>query len=175
MITVIRTATAFPGMTGEAVSWAREIAAAVKRVTGKEQIVATSFAGMLADIAWIGHYDSVGPIRRVSHKSHSRPSIRRIAQKGSKPVCSWQRSRSDLETRISGTGLGCAARALKRHPSSNSRKPIRNTWTLGLLLSLRRFDRNWPKAMRTRVRGPVQKDASGISSQHSFCWNPKDF
>jgi len=60
MITVIRTATAFPGMTGEAVSWAKEIAAAVKRVTGKEQIVATSFAGMLADIAWIGHYDSVG-------------------------------------------------------------------------------------------------------------------
>ena len=60
MITVIRTATAFPGMTGEAVSWAKEIAAAVKRVTGKEQIVATSFVGMLADIAWIGHHDSVG-------------------------------------------------------------------------------------------------------------------
>jgi hypothetical protein len=32
----------------------------VKRVTGTEQIVATSFAGMLADIAWIGHYDSIG-------------------------------------------------------------------------------------------------------------------
>ena len=47
-------------MTGEAVSWAKEIAAAVKRVTGKEQIVATSFAGMLADIAWIGHYNTVG-------------------------------------------------------------------------------------------------------------------
>jgi hypothetical protein len=60
MITVIRTATAYPGMTGEAISWAREIAAAVKRVTGKEQVVATSFAGMLADIAWIGQYDSVG-------------------------------------------------------------------------------------------------------------------
>ena len=27
MITVIRTATAFPGMTGEALSWAKEIAA----------------------------------------------------------------------------------------------------------------------------------------------------
>ena len=37
MITVIRTATAFPGMTGEALSWAKEIAALVKRVTGKEQ------------------------------------------------------------------------------------------------------------------------------------------
>jgi hypothetical protein len=60
MITVIRTVTAYPGMTGEAVSWAKEIAATVKRVTGKEQVVSTSFAGMLADIAWIGQYESVG-------------------------------------------------------------------------------------------------------------------
>ena len=60
MITVIRTATAFPGMTGEAIAWAKEIAALVKRVTGKEQFVCTSFGGMLAEIAWIGQYDSVG-------------------------------------------------------------------------------------------------------------------
>jgi hypothetical protein len=60
MITVIRTATAFPGMTGEAIAWAKEVAALVKRVTGKEQFVCTSFGGMLADIAWIGQYDSVG-------------------------------------------------------------------------------------------------------------------
>ena len=60
MITVIRTATAFPGMTGEALSWAKEIAALVKGVTGKEQIVCSSFGGMLAEIAWIGQYDSVG-------------------------------------------------------------------------------------------------------------------
>jgi len=57
---VIRTVTAYPRMTGEAIAWARDIAATVKRVTGKEQVVATSFAGMLADIAWIGQYDSVG-------------------------------------------------------------------------------------------------------------------
>ena len=60
MITVIRTATAFPSMTSEAVAWAQEVAALVKRVTGKEQFVCTSFGGMLADIAWIGQYDSVG-------------------------------------------------------------------------------------------------------------------
>jgi hypothetical protein len=48
MITVIRTATAFPGMTGEAIVWANEVAALVKRVTGKEQFVCTSFGGMLA-------------------------------------------------------------------------------------------------------------------------------
>ena len=60
MITVIRTATAFPGMTGEAVSWAKEVAGLVKRVSGKEQIVCSSFGGMLTEIAWIGQYDSVG-------------------------------------------------------------------------------------------------------------------
>jgi hypothetical protein len=37
-----------------------QIAALVKRVTGHEQIVCSSFAGMLADIAWIGQYESVG-------------------------------------------------------------------------------------------------------------------
>ena len=60
MITVIRTATAFPSMTSEAVAWAQEVAALVKRVTGKEQFVCASFGGMLAEIAWIGQYDSVG-------------------------------------------------------------------------------------------------------------------
>ena len=60
MITVIRTATAFPGMTGEAIAWAKEVAALVKHVTGKEQFVCSSFGGMLAEIAWIGQYDSVG-------------------------------------------------------------------------------------------------------------------
>ena len=60
MITVIRTATAFPGMTGEAIAWAKEVAALVKRLASKEQFVCTSFGGMLADIAWIGQYDSVG-------------------------------------------------------------------------------------------------------------------
>jgi hypothetical protein len=59
MITVIRTVTAFPGMMGEAISLA-EVAALVKRVTGKEQFVCSSFGGMLAEIAWIGQYDGVG-------------------------------------------------------------------------------------------------------------------
>jgi len=59
VITVIRTAAAFPGTTGEALVWAKEIATIVKRATGKEQIVCTAFAGLLSDIAWIGQYDSV--------------------------------------------------------------------------------------------------------------------
>ena len=60
MITVVRTVTTLPGETGAAVAWAKEVAAIVRRVTGKDQIIATSFAGMLADIAWIGQYNSVG-------------------------------------------------------------------------------------------------------------------
>jgi hypothetical protein len=59
LITVIRTAAAFPGMVGEAVAWGKEIATIVKRVTGKEQIVCTGFAGLLSEISWIAHYDSV--------------------------------------------------------------------------------------------------------------------
>jgi len=43
-----------------AISWAKEVAALVKHVTGTEQIVCSSFGGMLAEIAWIGQYDSVG-------------------------------------------------------------------------------------------------------------------
>jgi hypothetical protein len=68
MITVIRTATAYPGTAGEAISWAKDIAAMVKRVTGKEQVVSSSFAGMLADIAWIGQYDSVGQYDQLRTK-----------------------------------------------------------------------------------------------------------
>jgi hypothetical protein len=58
VITVIRTAAAFPGTTGEALG-AKEIATIVKLATGNEQIVCTVFAGLLSDIAWIGQYDSV--------------------------------------------------------------------------------------------------------------------
>ena len=81
MITVIRTATAFPGMTGEAIVWAREVAALVKRVTGKEQFVCTSFGGMLADIAWIGHYDSVGQYDEMRTKVVSDGEYRTVLKK----------------------------------------------------------------------------------------------
>jgi hypothetical protein len=68
MITVIRTATAFPGMSGEALSWAKEIAALLKRETGKDQLVCTAFAGLLAEIAWIGQYDSVAQYDEMRSK-----------------------------------------------------------------------------------------------------------
>ena len=81
MITVIRTATAFPSMTSEAVAWAQEVAALVKRVTGKEQFVCTSFGGMLADIAWIGHYDSVGQYDEMRTKVVSDGEYRTVVKK----------------------------------------------------------------------------------------------
>jgi len=59
MITVVRTASALPGETGDAIAWAKEVAKLVKRVTGKEQVVATAFAGLLSDIAWIAQYDNI--------------------------------------------------------------------------------------------------------------------
>ena len=81
MITVIRTATAFPGMTGEAVAWAKEIATIVKRATGKEQIVCTAFAGLLSDIAWIGHYDGVGEYDELRTKVISNRDYVAVANK----------------------------------------------------------------------------------------------
>ena len=81
MITVIRTATAFPGMTGEAITWAQEVAALVKRLTGKEQFVCTSFGGMLADIAWIGQYDIVGQYDEMRTKVVSEAEYRTALKK----------------------------------------------------------------------------------------------
>jgi hypothetical protein len=81
MITVIRTATAFPGMTGEAIAWAKEVASLVKRVTGKDQFVCTSFGGMLADIAWIGQYDSVGRYDEMRTKVVSNGEYRTALKK----------------------------------------------------------------------------------------------
>ena len=51
MITVIRTATAFPGMTGEALAWAKEIATVVKRVPERNKL----FARLLPACSLISH------------------------------------------------------------------------------------------------------------------------
>jgi hypothetical protein len=81
VITVIRTATAFPGMTGEAVAWAKEVAAIVRRTTGKEQTVCTAFAGLLSDIAWIGRYDDVGEYDALRTKVTSDHDYVAVAKK----------------------------------------------------------------------------------------------
>jgi hypothetical protein len=71
-------------MTGEAISWAKEVAAPVKRVTGKEQFVCSSFGGMLAEIAWIGQYDSVG--QRNADQNTERRGLSNCAQESSRFV-----------------------------------------------------------------------------------------
>lgn len=46
-------------MTSESISWAKDIAGLVKHITGKEQIVASAFGGMVSEIAWIAHYNNI--------------------------------------------------------------------------------------------------------------------
>jgi hypothetical protein len=76
-------------MTGEAIVWAKEVAALVKRVTGKEQFVCTSFGGMLADIAWIGRYDSVGQYDEMRTKVVSDEEYRTVLQESPKLIYAW--------------------------------------------------------------------------------------
>jgi len=60
MITFVRTATAVPGKIGETLVWGKEIAAIVKRVTGKDMAVANPFGGAVTEVAWIAQWDTVG-------------------------------------------------------------------------------------------------------------------
>ena len=66
-----------------------KITALVKRVTGKEQFVCTSFGGMLADIAWIGRYDSVGQYDEMRTKVVSDEEYRTVLQESPKLIYAW--------------------------------------------------------------------------------------
>lgn len=59
MITFVRTATATAGKLGEALVWAKEITAIIKRVTGKDMAVGNPFGGAVTEVAWIAQWDSV--------------------------------------------------------------------------------------------------------------------
>ena len=75
MITVIRTATAFPGMTGEAISWAKEVAALVKRVTGREQFVCSSFGECLPRLPGSDNTTASGNMMKCGPKCWAMGSI----------------------------------------------------------------------------------------------------
>jgi hypothetical protein len=60
MITFVRTAKTVPGKIGEAIVWAKEIGGVVKRVVGKDVVVASAFGGVLGELAWIIQYESAG-------------------------------------------------------------------------------------------------------------------
>ena len=62
MITFVRSLTVQPGKIGEAVGWGKELVGIVKRVTGKDLALCTSFGGAIGALAWIGHYDSMAQI-----------------------------------------------------------------------------------------------------------------
>ena len=68
MITFVRTAQALPGKIGDAVAWGKEIAATVKRITGKDVAVCAGVGGPISEIAWIAHYDSMGQAEEVFGK-----------------------------------------------------------------------------------------------------------
>jgi hypothetical protein len=60
MITFVRSVTAQPGKIGEAVAWGKEIVRIVKRATGKDITLCTSFGGAIGGVAWIVQYDNMG-------------------------------------------------------------------------------------------------------------------
>jgi hypothetical protein len=62
MITTVRTVQAMPGKIFDAITWGKEIAAIVKRVTGHELTVSLSFGRNVAEVAWIGKVDNASQI-----------------------------------------------------------------------------------------------------------------
>jgi hypothetical protein len=62
MITTIRTVQALPGKVFDAIAWGKEIAAIVKRVTGRELTVSLSFGRAVAEVSWISRFDNASEI-----------------------------------------------------------------------------------------------------------------
>jgi hypothetical protein len=57
-----------PGKLGEAMAWAKETGGIVKRVTGRDSTLCTSFGGVLGALAWITEYDDVGQLEDAAKK-----------------------------------------------------------------------------------------------------------
>lgn len=68
MITTIRTVNYMPGKLFDAIAWGKEIAAIVKRVTGRELSVSIAFGGNVTELAWIAQYDSASQIEEAFKK-----------------------------------------------------------------------------------------------------------
>jgi hypothetical protein len=68
MITFVRTTVALPGKIGDVVALAKETAAHVKRVTGTDVAVATSFGGSYSEVAWISHADNLADMEEANNK-----------------------------------------------------------------------------------------------------------
>ena len=68
MITLVRTIQTMPGKIGEAIAWAKEGVAIVKRVTGTEVEVSVSFGGVVGEMAFIRNYDNAGQVEEATVK-----------------------------------------------------------------------------------------------------------
>jgi hypothetical protein len=76
MITFVRTLVALPGKMGDALAIAKETEAHVKRVTGADFTVNTSFGGSFSEIAFIAHYDSLAQMEAANDKVMADAEIR---------------------------------------------------------------------------------------------------
>jgi hypothetical protein len=62
MITYIRSVNCLPGKFSEAVVWAKELAAIVARVTGREVKVASAIGNDPNTICWIAEFENLGQV-----------------------------------------------------------------------------------------------------------------
>ena len=81
MYSGVRTLHVMPGKIGELIPLAKEIAAAVKRVSGVELRVGVGFGGSIAELAWVGTYDSLSHFEDMIAKSTADAEYRALVQR----------------------------------------------------------------------------------------------
>ena len=81
MITFVRTTVAMPGKLFELLAVAKEIAGLVKRVTGKDLAVSAAVGGVVGEIAWIAHYDSLAQLDEGNAKIMADAEVRSMVKK----------------------------------------------------------------------------------------------
>jgi hypothetical protein len=81
MITIVRTGATMPGKIGEVIPIAKEIAAIVKRIGGKDLQIGIPVGGNFTEIAWIGQYDSTTQFEDVGLRCAGDPEYRACIKK----------------------------------------------------------------------------------------------
>lgn len=81
MITIVRTSATMPGKIGEVIPIAKEIAAIVKRIGGKDLQIGIPVGGNFAEIAWIGQYDNSTQFEDVALRCAGDPEYRACVKK----------------------------------------------------------------------------------------------
>jgi hypothetical protein len=81
MYTGVRSVQAMPGKLGELIPIAKDIAAVVRRVGGTDIKVATAFGGNVAELAWIGTYDTLSQFEDILTKAMADAEYRALLKK----------------------------------------------------------------------------------------------